>query len=371
MNNSLDERIQSMLSGPGFALVGAGQLGEMAVDLWPEGIPKPRFFLDSTRTGTCRGIKIENLQEHRPNASLTYLLSAFKLPAANVEEIFRRLGQPVVLTVYDLFAHYCPEKFSNGWRCLDLGDEKLARIRAARECFADSRSLEVFEATVAWRYRRELVPGFTCEPEESKYDVARLGKAGECYDLVLDCGSYDMSFAKNLVSAGNRVLRYIAFEPDDRSFSRCLDAVRTLDAVAPNSVALERFAVFDRAAPMRFLNLGVLSSRLTVSPTIRAEVPTKEVVTITLDQYLSSHSTLSDSRQIILKLHIEGAEFAALRGAEQLIQQYRPDMFINLSHDEESFLDIPIYLKRKWSYKLKLVGHSLFGEGLTLVVGVG
>jgi len=119
MIEAQEETIRSMLSGGDFVLIGAGQLGEMAIDQWPKSVPKPRLFLDSSRTGSCRGIPIQRLQDFQPNSTSTFLLSAFKMPAGDVDAIFKRLGQSLILTVYDLFEEYSSNLFSNGWRCLD------------------------------------------------------------------------------------------------------------------------------------------------------------------------------------------------------------------------------------------------------------
>ncbi len=367
MSQGMEDQITRMLSSSSFALIGAGQLGEMAVDLWPESVPQPKLILDSNRTGHCRGIRIDNLQAHHPDPATVYLLSTFKLPPEDVEKIFRQLGQPMVLTVYDLFSRYCPDKFSNGWRCLESEQAKSDHVKAARNCFSDQRSLDVFDAAVAWRYRRELRQGFTCEPEATKYHISRLAAEQTRYDLVMDCGSYDLSFAKNLEISGTSVGRYVAFEPDDQNFDRCLAAAGTLKPLTAEAVVLERKALSSEQASVPFFNLGLLSSRFAPSTSTRSEGPITWVPTTTLDQYLDSAKELVAPLNALLKLHIEGAEYAALIGGEQFISRCRPDMFINLSHDEESLLGIPVYLKARWDYDLKLVGHSLFGEGITLV----
>jgi len=365
MMETLDTRIRAMLSGSHFVLIGAGQLGEMAISLWPSAISLPSVILDSNRTGQCRGIDIIKLQEYRAVPAPVFLLSAFKLRPQEVTDIFARLGQDVILTVYDFFEQHCPNKFSNGWRCLSPNSDKWSRLDSARECFADERSLGVLDASIDWRYRRKLAMDFECEPESTKYDLRRYPVKLGAYDAVFDCGAYDLSLAGYLSAAGLRTKLYVAFEPDDISFERCMAALDSLAPLTPEMVLVEKIALFEDDANHIFLEGGLLSSRL--APKSSKELPgsKKSIRTMTLDGYIQKFHPACKGR-ILLKLHVEGAEFSVLRGAETLIRAAKPDIFVNLSHDETSLLEIPPFLRAIGGYKIYLAGHSLFGEGLTL-----
>lgn len=365
MSNAQEEMIRTMLTGSDFALIGAGQLGDMAISLWPSFLPLPSVVLDSNKTGKCRDVNIVKLQGYCADPKPVYLLSAFKLGTQEVTDIFADLGQDVVLTVYDFFEKYCPSMFSNGWRSLGPDESKLALIASVRECFSDKRSLAAFDAAIDWRYRRVLTPGFECEPESTKYDLRRYAVEPGDYEAVFDCGAYDLSLASYLNAASVRVKRYVAFEPDDVNFERCLDALSSLAALGPETVILEKKALFEDESERIFLESGLLSSRLVVD--VPQEVPGKPKIlkTITLDSYLDEFCP-SEKGRTLLKLHIEGAELPVLKGAENFIRKTKPDIFVNLSHDEVSLLDIPLFLRGLGGYRMSLAGHSLFGEGITL-----
>ena len=365
MSNAQEEIIRTMLSGNDFALIGAGQLGDMAISLWPSLLQLPSVVLDSNKTGKCHGVNIAKLQGYRADPKPVYLLSAFKLGAQEVTEIFADLDQDVVLTVYDFFERYCPSMFSNGWRSLEPDESKLSLIASVRECFSDKRSLAVFDAAIDWRYRRVLTPEFECEPESTKYDLRRYAVELSDYETVFDCGAYDLSLASYLNAASVKVKRYVAFEPDDANFARCLDALSSLAALGSETVKLEKKALFEDESERVFLESGLLSSRLVVD--VPQDVPgkLKTVKTITLDGYLDEIRP-SEKGRTLLKLHIEGAELPVLKGAEDFIRKRKPDIFVNLSHDEVSLLDIPLFLRGLGGYHMSLAGHSLFGEGMTL-----
>ena len=139
-----------------------------------------------------------------------------------------------------------------------------------------------------------------------------------------------------------------------------------LDALKPDSAVVERSAVHEQTMPRKFINLGLMSSRLCERPSSIPNQITKEVDSVALDDYLHNWIEAVPKGRTLLKVHVEGAELAALRGAKRLIDKLSPDIFINLSHDEESLLEIVPYLKNNYGYELKLIAYSLFGEGLTL-----
>ena len=365
MNGDLDLAIRSCMDRGTFALVGAGQLGEMALDLWPESLPPPKFFLDSNRRGKCRGIEVLSLQKHKSDPSVIYVLSAFKMSGAQAKRIFVDLGQTILLTVYDVFDHYCPGVFSNGWRCLDVQQNRLERIESVRSCFADSVSQKVFDAAVAWRYRRELEDGFTVAPEDDKYSLEQYGKAHGFYDLVYDCGAYDLSFAAGLRKAGVTFANYVAFEPDLVSYDRCVRIGHKLSTQLGVSIVNEKIAISDRKGTRPFISSGLLSARLLEDRIVEC-ANTIQVQTDSLGAFHENRFRGSDLKDILVKLHVEGSEWPALEGARQMIEAGAVDMFINLSHNEASLIEIPQFLASMGHYDLHLRSHALFGEGLTL-----
>jgi FkbM family methyltransferase len=365
MSNTQEDMIKASLSRNDFALIGAGQLGDMALSLWPPILPLPTVVLDSKKVGLCHGVNIAKLQGYRADPKPVYLLSAFKLSAQEVKEIFANLGQDIVLTVYDFFEQYCPSIFSNGWRSLEPDASKLSLIASVRECFSDKRSLAVFDAAIDWRYRRVLTPTFECEPESTKYDLRRYAVELGDYDSVFDVGAYDLSLASYLNVASIRVQRYVAFEADDTNFQRCLDSLSYLAPLGPETVILEKRALFEDDSERVFLESGLLSSRLVEVESQEVPGKLKSLKTISLDSYLDELDMRKKGR-VLLKLHIEGAELPVLKGAETFIRKTKPDIFVNLSHDEISLLDIPLFLRGLGGYHMSLAGHSLFGEGITL-----
>lgn len=358
-----DTQLKEALGSGRFALVGAGQLGDMALSLWPDGANPPAFVLDSRKRGTLQGIDIHDLAGHTPVEGVTYLLSAFKMTPAEAVDIFERLGQPLLLTVYDFFEHYSPAVFSNGWRNLDADADVRTRLATLPELFADTESAAVIDAVGAWRYDRTLKTDYPVAPEADKYDLGLMGRGGTHYDVVYDCGSFDLGLMDSLGKADISFDRYVAFEPDPRNFAACERRRTSLGDKRAGSVTIDRHAVYHQPGRYPFLANGQLSARITGAEA-SGHPALIDLDAITLDAVHASEGSAGD--RVLIKLHVEAAEPQALTGARRLIETTKSDIFVNLSHDERSLLEIPAFLADFGAHDLFLRSHSLFGEGLTL-----
>jgi FkbM family methyltransferase len=356
-------RITEALSHAPFALIGAGQLGEMTLALWPADLERPAFVLDSVRRDPIGGIEVRPLQEHAPVPGATYLLSAFKMPADEVRGIFRALGQSSILTAYDLFEHTMPELFSNGWRDLSPSEATLQRLERLPGLYADDLSARICRSVEAWRYRRDLLSDYPVAPEADKYDLSLMGRGGMHYDVVYDCGSFDLGLLDSLRTAQVSFGSMIAFEPDPRNRARCVARINEMDSELAGRISVDPRALHDHAGVQPFVANGQLSARI-VPDSLATHPDHISMECCTLD---AVHAALpGESDRVLIKLHIEGSEPSALAGAMQLITETRSDVLINMSHDERSLLEIPDVLAATGRFDIFLRSHSLFGEGLTL-----
>ena len=357
------ELVRTLTSGC-YALIGAGQLGEMSLAMWPQDVPRPEFILDSVKTGQLDGIEIKPLAGHTHIPGVTYLLSAFKMPPADIRAIFAGVDQADIITIYDFFEQHTPTLFSNGWRDLSPSPEVQEQSRRLPDYFADDLSRQICAAVNAWRFQRELLDEYPVSGEEKKYDLNLLGRGGWHYDVIYDGGAYDLGLLKYLSKANISWDRVVAFEPDPACATRCFENLPTCSKQGRASITLDRRALSDKTGTALFLASGLLSSRLIEMEGVDPAVLT-EVETVVLDD-LHSSASHGGCERILLKLHIEGAELPALRGAEALLRNHAVDILVNLSHDKRSWLEIPEFLASLDRHDLFLHSHALFGEGLTL-----
>jgi len=362
-----EARIRKLVTGGPYALIGAGQLGAMSMGLWPASVAPPEFILDSVKTGDIQGVGIRDLRSHVRVPGVTYLTSVFVTPTSELKAIFQRIGQDEILTVYDFFEEFTPTVFSNGWRNLAPTGETEDRLARLPHLFADETSRDICRAATAWRYRRELVNEYPFGSDSNKYNLALFGRAGTHYDVVYDGGCFSFTLVKSLTAAGVTFDRIVAFEPDPASHEVCRQQIAAWQPRVKAQIALDRRALSDRDGRGTFIANGLLAARLIHVPSFdHPKLTTVDTCTLDSVHEQTFGQDKPEARRTLIKLHIEGAELSALKGAEQLIRQNRADILVNLSHDEKSYLDIPEFLTQFGCYDIFLRSHSLFGEGLTL-----
>ncbi len=358
--------LKRSVRGGRYALIGAGQLCEMALDLWPDGVARPEFILDSHKTGTLRGIAIRDLAGHHPVSGVAYLVSAFKMSARDIQACLKQVGQAEILTAYDLLEEYTPDTFTNGWRNLSAPPDLMSDVSRLPDAYADAASRSICEAASAWRYERRLASDYPICREDGKYDLSPRGRAGTHYRCVYDCGSYDLSLPASLARSGVTFSHFVALEPDPTRFKVCAARMPNIDTGTGAVFDLRREAVSDREGIEPFLANGLFSARLVDARVAHPAVMQVQTCTLdTLDETLFGRDAAGGGR-VLIKLHVESAEFAALRGAERLLRDVPCDLLVNLSHDETSYLKIPPYLASFGCFDVTLHAHALFGEGLTL-----
>ena len=346
--------------GRPIALIGAGQLGRMAIELWPPGLEKPLFFLDENSVEIIQGIPVHKTSLHIPDRTIQYVLSHFKSDPEGIEALFENFLNQELVTVYDLLTQFDSDLFSNGWQ----GDPKnLNVIKKNSEFFADEQSRSIYDEVLDWRYLRKL-GSRRPSPESLKYNLGNQGRMSKHYDLIIDGGSFDLSFAESLIESRITWTKLIAVEPDSNSQSRVRNQMKKLAEIeqCTGSCILEKRALWSTNNGAHYYENGLLSSRIA-----GIQKPTSiPVETVTLEELLTSHIESSSSK-ILTKLHIEGAEWPVIKATEHLFRIYQNhDILINLSHDEDSLVRIPELLYQTGNFDLFLHSHALFGEGLTL-----
>jgi len=361
---NLESRVNSLLDFNDIVLIGAGQLTRMAIQLWPSFIKKPLYILDTYKSGQVGNIKIKKMKNFSPQDNVIYLLCAFKLEAKEVQKIFEQVDQDTILTIYDFFEKHVRGLFSNGWRCLNPSREKRKKLRNLLKLFSEFESKQNLISNMDWRYKRILNLNNKLVSEEKKYDLSSFGKRNQTYDIVLDVGSYDLSFSKFLHEANVKTKNYIAFEPDAVNFKRCKRNIFKLKKLKPINIQILNKALSDNEAPSFFHETGTLASRI-INKKYQEFNKIKLIKPIILDKHMDKVLSQYPGK-ILIKMHIEGSELKALNGSLKIISERKPDLFLNLSHDEESLLEIPQRLKLLGYNKLYLTCHALFGEGLTL-----
>jgi len=189
----------------------------------------------------------------------------------------------------------------------------------------------------------------TCDRYEDRYFPTDIGLQLGNDEIFVDCGAYDgrdsILFAEKVK---NRFQRVCAFEPD-------------LSNYANMSLNLQRHSIGEDVTGFDTFPMGVANingyqhfsgSGMLVALTDKPKDADRGLFVARLDDMLD--------RCTYLKLEIEGAELAALKGAARLIQNCRPKMAISTYHKPTDFLDLLPYLTSlNKGYRLTLRHHAL------------
>jgi len=345
-------------------LYGAGGLTHMALNIWPKELQKPIAIIDKNcldQTLKINNIPVFNLdffQKHTAN-NPQVILSAFK---ANIFEICKDLDQfgiTIAATIYDVLNSYIPEKFSNGWVVEKNKSKFRVEISNISNFFSDQKSQDILEDVYLWRASRTIKSDIydRIEDELFKYVNPLTTPYLEKATYIIDGGAFDGKSSVQFANYTNKGCQFSLYEPDIKSFENIRNTI--FQKFKPK---LFNIALTDKINDKEpFFSTGGLSSRLVKKMKDSNSVS----ATSTIDQ---ETSTISDEikRNTMIKLHIEGAEFNALLGADRLIEAYKPTWIINCSHNSDQLIETPRFLSSRGYTKLYLRCHSLFGEGLTL-----
>lgn len=169
----------------------------------------------------------------------------------------------------------------------------------------------------------------------------------ETGDIMLDGGvSFDVEMQKLFVESVGPGGIIFGFEPMGDMFAQARDRLGFAN------YHLFRLGVGARKEILHFTPLADSSHISQGGPnTIPCEVTD-------IDSFVQERSLL---RVDCLKLDVEGAELAALLGAEQTIRRYLPKLIVCLYHKNEDLLEIPVLIKKlNPGYKL-YIAHSSYG----------
>lgn len=221
----------------------------------------------------------------------------------------------------------------------------------------DEQSRRVLTAVVRnWRfYEKEQLEQVIDQKNDDYFDRALL----HCdeNEVVADLGAYVgdtfLAYVKNYGSMAYR--RYYCYEITKESF----DALSMVTAAYPR-VELRRKGAGDAPGVMS-LAAGADASANVLTSAGRAEGETVDVVP--LDQDITEPLTL-------IKMDIEGAEQAALRGCARHIRQDRPKLALSVYHNFEDLWKLPRMIDEMapgYRFYLRYHGGALWPSEITLL----
>jgi FkbM family methyltransferase len=331
----------ALRQGDALVLYGAGNLGrEVLAKLRSEGVD-PVAFADDTIAK--QGQMIDGLKVVRPQdvssefgAHAVFAVTIFN-PAASFRRISRRLQQQTgarVVSFLSLAWQY-PDTFLPHYQ-FELPQDVLENaddIRRAFQVFADEESRRQFVSQV--RLRLHLDYDALPRSSEGDYFPAGVLPKFPSRTTFIDCGAFDGDTIKRFLTHQQGCFHKIfAFEPDEQNCRKLRDYVASLATDVASRIHVYNAGVGSRRTKMKFNQAGNTSASLSDAGNVEVEVvPIQEIV------------EGDDATTVYIKFDVEGAEWEALKGAEELIRRAPPVLAVSIYHQPDDLWQLPLYLK--------------------------
>jgi FkbM family methyltransferase len=353
--NTLNKDCQ-MITEPAFSdalatsrpllLYGAGATGQDVANRLAKHKFEIAAFLDAkAKPGECRcGIPLFKPAEwtsHREaeNSNVLVTIHNFAINVANIIDQLRQIGFVYIFTMVDYVTSF-PGELTNGYWLSPRNyyDDKSDVLLRFRECLSDSISLQWFDALVNLRTKGDY-HGLPAPMRNDQYIAADLPRWSDPMRLI-DCGAYDGDSLQLFLQGGYHIDAAVAIEPDLQNYAKLSSRFQNLN------VTYIPCGVSSKAETVNFFSGDLPASR----------IGTEGECTV---QCISIDQAFPEFRPSLIKMDIEGAELAALHGAEKTIRRFRPELAIAIYHTPEHFTAIPLWIAALGlGYRMYLRGHN-------------
>lgn len=320
-------------TGESFVLFGAGRLGRITLaGLRKTGV-EPLAFADNSPN--LWGQRVDGVEVFAPQDAK----QQFGQRALFVTTVYT--STPVRLQLQELKAK-CISFAELAWHYphallphygIDLPHaifEQADEVRQALDIWADDASRKEYIAQLAWRtsLNPTVLPAWIA-PKEMYFQTDFFSFLPG--DILVDCGAFDGDTLRELERQKINYRRMIAIEPDPINYHKLEEYVATLPEGVRNKIVLYEKAVGAAREHVSFEATGTASTTLVSG--------TDHVESVPLDQLLA------DEQPTYIKMDIEGAEYQALCGCQQLITKHLPILAICLYHRQEDLWRIPLLIR--------------------------
>lgn len=180
-------------------------------------------------------------------------------------------------------------------------------------------------------------------------------------EIIIDCGAYNgdtlKKFADTYEDKLKKIYCFDCVEENIEDLAVSIEHIKN-KKYFPDMIIMP-YALSDQTGKMKLAKYKkrtgsfLLSNRGFAQSTLY-ESDYVDVDVTTLDKVIPQ-----DEKITLIKMDIEGSEWAALHGAETLIRRCKPRLAISIYHCGEDYTRIPLYLKRIVpEYKLAVRHHN-------------
>lgn len=269
---------------------------------------------------------------------------------ANIAAIISRLkalGFTQIITPIDLYDEFVDDLGVRFWltKRTYYGDYK-EEIKLAANLFADEASHDLYNRLIQFRLTGDysILPNPDLEHQYFPADIP----AWKTPLRFVDCGAFDGDTLRDFEKFNIPLEAVAAFEPDQNNFKKLAKYVR--EKGIPNSF-LWPCGVYSSSAQLKFSSGQGEASVISNAGTFAVQC-------VSLDEAIPNFNPT------LIKMDIEGAEIEALRGAQRIIQKYKPGLAISVYHAPAHLWEIPLLVEQMmpgaYRYYLRTHGFNDF-----------
>lgn len=272
------------------------------------------------------GSTTSNNLQYNNNESIQLLIAVF-----NRQVAFSKLVQDAMAANYTNILlpwdYYAQVQEAMGWRYW-LADPNIildnqGKINDTMNILSDDISIQRLKDICSFRTGNNLQYAHYVDTDKQYFNQLTLSDYVECY---VDGGAYNADTYKELCSL-THVYSAVLFEPDVKNFKEL-----TTNASTSSTAICLPLALSDKTKYVKF------NSNLGESANI-SDQGTETILTVSLDQCLQNIAI------DFIKFDLEGSEYDAIIGAENIIQKCRPKLALSLYHKPEDLWRLPLLLK--------------------------
>ena len=297
-------------------LYGTGNAAEKILDIFElRGISCAGIFASDgfVRDREFRGFKVRTLSELEAELGRFTVVCAFGSQLPEVMQAVERIERTHKLYMPDLPVAGEELFTRKGFT------ERFGQYCRVRELLADKKSREVLDAVIHYKLTGKLSAlrrVFTDPPEEyGRFIAPQPG------DIYADLGAYNGDTCQMFAELCPDYLGIYAFEPDMRSYSKCVKRLESFD----NIVAVNACA-WSHDTTLTFSQSAGRQSQISDSGSLTAA--------------RSLDSVLCGGDCTVIKYDVEGAESRALQGSAETIARCKPRLAVSAYHRPYDILDL-------------------------------
>ena len=340
------------------ALYGGGNLGKLARDFLKAVGQEFAMVIDRSAQRLANDPEWSGVSLLRPNDVPDSVKNGVRLavctatsPYVPIERSLFDLGFRDVVPFYDLaesFRHLHP--LSNGWFAAALTAKDRDKTAGVLARWDDDISRAHHLQFLAWRRLREE---WTFEgapvPDCSRFFIPEITSVLHCNEILLDAGAHHGSVTEVFVKQTKGAFRRIvAIEPDPSNRARLEDELQSWLPGDPRVTVVDCALAQDEGEAPFHDGLGY-ASQLSETGRMRVRIRPLDALGIS---------------PTFIKLHLEGAEFAALKGAQQTLLSHRPIVAATVYHNDDGIWRTPLWLMEILpGYRFLFRVHSWCGTG--------